>query len=119
MYPVVIGLKELRPKSYDALQKYVATNSLDTSIVVNPDQYEIMDYVKEREPVFVFGSGIEESLLMTLEDPPEFIPISFPYNEQILLTTRPLMGFNGVLTLVEDLLNSFIHYYLTRKNFPP
>jgi light-independent protochlorophyllide reductase B subunit len=119
LYPVVIGLREVGPKSYGALQKYAAANSLDTSIIVNPDQYEIMDCINERKPVLVFGSSIEEYLSMMLEEPPEFIPLSFPYNEKTLLTMRPLIGFNGVLTLVEDILNSFRHYYLTHRNTQP
>ncbi|MCW4018759.1 MAG: nitrogenase component 1 [Candidatus Bathyarchaeota archaeon] len=118
LYPVIIGFREVGQISYDALQNYFAANSLDTSIMVNPDQYEIMDSINEREPVLVFGSSIEEYLSMMVKEPPEFIPISFPYNEKTLLTQRPLIGFNGTLTLVEDILNSFRHYYLTRKSIP-
>jgi light-independent protochlorophyllide reductase B subunit len=116
MYPVIIGLKEVGPKSYELLQKYIVENSLDTSIVTNPDQYEIMNLIRERAPVFVFGSGIESYLSMMMEEPPEFFPITFPYNDKTLLTMRPLMGFTGVLTIVEDILNSFTQYYLTHKD---
>jgi light-independent protochlorophyllide reductase B subunit len=120
LYPVVIGLKEVGPKSYDELQRYIAANSLDTSIKVNPDQYEIMDCLRDHEPVLIFGSSIEEQLsAMMIEESSEFIPISFPYNEKTLLTMRPLIGFHGVLTLVEDTLNSFRHYYSTQKSLPP
>jgi nitrogenase molybdenum-iron protein alpha/beta subunit len=118
MYPAIVGLREVGEKSYELLKKYVAVNSLDTSILVNPDQYEIIDCLNERAPALVFGSGIEEHLSMMLEEPPEFIPVSFPCYEKTLLTMRPLMGFTGVLTLVEDVINSIRHYQLTRKILP-
>jgi hypothetical protein len=119
LYPVIVGLKEVGPKNYAALQKYLTLHSLDTSILINPDQYEIMDCLTERMPAIVFGSNTEEKLSLLLPEPPEFIPTCRPYYERTLLTMRPSVGFNGVLTLVEDTLNSFRRYYSYRKNLLP
>jgi light-independent protochlorophyllide reductase B subunit len=119
LYPVIVGLKEVGPKNYAALKQYINLHSLDTSMLLNPDQYEITDCITERMPAIVFGSNTEEKLSSLLAEPPEFIPVSFPYNERTLLTMRPLVGFRGVLTLVEDTLNSFRHYYSCRKNLFP
>ncbi len=118
LYPALIGLKEVGKNSYDALLEFIASNSLDTSVLIKPNQFETIDCIKEQLPMFVFGSNIEEQLLLMLEDPPEFIPISYPNNGRTLLTMRPLIGFQGVFTLVEDVLNSFRHYHSIRKNLP-
>jgi nitrogenase molybdenum-iron protein alpha/beta subunit len=118
LYPALIGLKEVGTNSYDALLKFIASNSLDTSVLIKPNQFETIDHIKEDLPMFVFGSNIEEQLILMREDPPEFIPISYPNNGRTLLTMRPLIGFHGVLTLVEDVLNSFRHYHSIRKNLP-
>jgi light-independent protochlorophyllide reductase B subunit len=119
MYPAIVGLKEIGPKNHDALKKYVAAHSLDTTVLINPDQYEIIDCFNEREPALVFGSSIEEHLSMMSEEAPGFVPVSFPNYEKTLLTMRPLVGFNGVLTLVEDIISSLRQYLLNRKNLPP
>jgi light-independent protochlorophyllide reductase B subunit len=116
MYPAVVGLKEAGPKSCGLLLKYLASNSLETTVLINPDQYEILESLNERTPVLLFGGSIEEQLATMARDPPEFIPVSFPYYEKALLTMRPLMGFNGALSLVEDVINSVRRYYLTRKS---
>jgi light-independent protochlorophyllide reductase B subunit len=108
MYPSIVGFKEVGPKSYLRLKEYIETNSLDTSVLVNPDQYEIIDSLKERTPRLVFGTATEAYLSKTLNrEAPSFIPISYPYYNRVHLTTRPLIGLNGVLTLLEDILNSF------------
>ncbi|MGD0072313.1 MAG: hypothetical protein ABSB71_12225 [Candidatus Bathyarchaeia archaeon] len=55
----------------------------------------------------ILGSSIEEQILESLGNERQaFIPISFPYMEKVMLTFRPLIGFNDVLTLVEDAMNS-------------
>ncbi len=116
MYPALIGLNEVGPNNYEAIKRYVRVNSLDTSIMVCPDQYEIMDCLNERAPRFVFGSSVEKYVSRMLNvKQPCFIPISFPYHEKALLTTRPLMGFNGVLTFVEDVVNSSESLLMTEK----
>jgi light-independent protochlorophyllide reductase B subunit len=106
IYPVVIGVKEVYSKSLASLKSYLAVNSLDTIVLVNPDQYEVLDCLNKTEAAIVFGSSVEEKISKLADAPPEFIPFSFPYYDTILLTMRPLIGFNGVLTFVEDILNS-------------
>jgi light-independent protochlorophyllide reductase B subunit len=106
MYPVVIGVKEVGFRSFDYLKSYLSVNCLDTAVLVNSDQYEMLDYLNKTEAAIIFGSSVEEKVSKLADAPPEFIPLSFPYFDKILLTTRPLIGFNGVLTLVENILNS-------------
>lgn len=106
MYPVVAGVKEVGDKSLELIRSYVAGNSLDTVILVNPDQYELLESINMTKPVLIFGSSVEEKISLLAETPPQFIPFSFPYYDNFLLTVRPMIGFNGVLTLIEDITNS-------------
>jgi nitrogenase molybdenum-iron protein alpha/beta subunit len=119
MYPVVVGLKEVGPRSYDLLKKYLATHDLGTTVLINPDQYETIAALDKQAPALVLGGTIEEQLSVLAREPPEFIPVSFPYYEKALLTVRPLIGFNGVLGLVEDVINSVRRYYLAGHNSVP
>jgi nitrogenase molybdenum-iron protein alpha/beta subunit len=108
MYPVLVGLRETGSNSEAMMRGYFEKNSIDPLILMNPDQYAIMEGMVEREPELVLGSSIEAWISRTMEGrEAAFVPIALPYNERITLTERPLLGFNGVLTLVEDVLNSF------------
>lgn len=106
MYPVVVGIKELGVNSYGSLKNYLAENSLDTTVLVNPDQCEMIDYLNQTNPSLVLGSAVEENIALMLDQPPQFLPITFPYYDKVILTNRPLIGFNGALTLIEDIINS-------------
>jgi light-independent protochlorophyllide reductase B subunit len=119
MYPVIVGIREVGSKNFAALKNYITVNSLDTSLLIDPDQYEIMDSLKERTPALVFGSNIEEHLSTMADETREFIPIAFPNYDKILLTARPLMGFDGVLALVEDVLASYRCYQIKHRNLFP
>jgi light-independent protochlorophyllide reductase B subunit len=118
MYPAIVGLKEIGPKSYDLLKEYLPSNSLKTTVLLNPDQYETIEALNTCAPALLFGSGVEEQLATMVDEPPEFIPFAFPYYEKALLTVRPLIGFNGSLGLVEDVINSIRRYYLSRGKMP-
>ncbi|MCL2431576.1 nitrogenase component 1 [Candidatus Bathycorpusculum sp.] len=105
MLPVVVGIKEVGTKNFESIKKYLSANMLDTSVLVNPDQYELLDCFNKTTPKLLLGSSIEKNVSLRLSNPPQFIPITFPYYERVTLTNRPLMGFNGVLTIIEDILN--------------
>jgi len=106
MYPVVIGLKEVGAASYESLKSYLTVNSLDTPVLFNPDQYELLNYLNRTKPALILGSSVERKISMLMDLHVEFIPFSFPYYEKYMLTNRPLIGFNGVLTIMEDILNT-------------
>ncbi|MCL1971283.1 MAG: nitrogenase component 1 [Candidatus Bathyarchaeota archaeon] len=109
LLPVAIGIKETGTKNSENLKKYVDQNLPNTPILVNPDQYMIIDCLNQTTPSLLFGSSIEKNISLTLQKQLQFIPITFPYYEKVTLTNRPLTGFNGVLTLVEDIINALIH----------
>ncbi len=106
MYPSVIGLKEVGEGSYEFIKKYLADNSIDTSFLLNPDQYTIRENLGADTPDIILGSIMEEQISRGLDEKPAFMPISYPYGGRVMITHRPLIGFNGVLTLVEEIVNS-------------
>ncbi|MCL2134011.1 MAG: nitrogenase component 1 [Candidatus Bathyarchaeota archaeon] len=106
LLPVTIGIKEIGTKNYEALKNYLTHNLPNTHLLINPDQYEITDYLNKTKPTLLFGSSIEKNISLTLQKIPHFIPTSFPYHEKIILTNRPITGFNGTLTLIEDIINA-------------
>jgi nitrogenase molybdenum-iron protein alpha/beta subunit len=106
MYPALITIREAGNANCSFIRDYIAKNSLDTAVLMQPDQYAVREHLAEKGLDLVLGSSIEEYIINGLERRPAFVPFSFPYNKRIVLTARPTVGFNGVLTLVEDILNS-------------
>lgn len=107
MYPELVGLREIGPYNKSSIESYLSENSLDTTLLFSPDQYEIQRNLLNRSPRLVYGSVIEERISKTLlRKHQAFIPISHPYSERVMLTYRPTIGFNGTLTLIEDTINS-------------
>ncbi|MDR0461388.1 MAG: nitrogenase component 1 [Nitrososphaerota archaeon] len=106
MLPVAIGVKEVGAKSFESLKQYLAKNLQNISLLINPDQFELLDCLNQTAPSLLFGSSVEKHVSLMLPNPPQFIPITFPYYERVTLTNRPLIGFNGVLTIIEDVLNA-------------
>jgi nitrogenase molybdenum-iron protein alpha/beta subunit len=109
LLPVAVGIKEAGTKNSETLKNYINQNLPNTTILVNPDQYALADCLTQTSPNLLFGSSIEKNISLSLPKPPQFIPITFPYYERVTLTNRPLTGFNGVLTLVEDIINAITH----------
>ncbi|MDR2699833.1 MAG: nitrogenase component 1 [Nitrososphaerota archaeon] len=109
LLPVVLGVKEVGAENFECLKNYVAQNLPNTALLVNPDQYELIDCFNQTMPYLLFGSSIEKNISLTFQKPPQFIPITFPYYEKTILTHRPIVGFNGVLTIVEDIINAIAY----------
>ncbi len=107
LYPDIIGLREVGAENQKLLNQYIAENSLDTTILYSPDQYDIREALSNKKPDLIYGSNVEERVSKGIPDAKfGFIPFAYPYYDKVSLTFRPLIGFNGVLTLLEDTLNT-------------
>lgn len=72
-----------------------------TEIVFHEDQQQIFESILRNEVELILGSSLEKSLSEQQQIP--FLPISFPVTDQILLS-RSYIGFNGAVTLMEDII---------------
>lgn len=108
MRPVMLGLHEVGTRSVAFIRHFLKERNLSTDILVHPDQYLLQDALRERSPWLVLGSCFEEQMLLSWpkENRPLFIEIAYPSWGKIRLTHRPRMGWGGVLTLLEDLMNT-------------
>jgi nitrogenase molybdenum-iron protein beta chain len=87
-------------------------------LIFETDTYRIQQYIEQKtpqfladtyyptlSPVFVLGSTIERRLAEVLNGP--FLSVSYPIINRIV-TSRGYAGFNGGLTLLEDLISAQI-----------
>jgi nitrogenase molybdenum-iron protein alpha/beta subunit len=71
---------------------------------------EIADCIRHAQPDLVLGSSYEKSVC----DGAAFVPFTFPLRGRIALRTRTLAGPEGLLSLLEDILNACMD-----RNSPP
>jgi nitrogenase molybdenum-iron protein alpha/beta subunit len=69
---------------------------------------QVQELIDQDPPDIVLGSSFEH----TIAPSAAFVPFTFPIRGMIRLKARPLVGIQGTLSLIEDVLNS----YLDRKN---
>ena len=62
-------------------------------------------YYDSMEPIVVIGSIFEKDLAASINAP--LVTVSYPITNRIVLN-RSYIGFNGGLTLTEDILSSLI-----------
>ncbi|MCI0484156.1 MAG: nitrogenase component 1, partial [candidate division NC10 bacterium] len=108
MRPVMLGLHEVGTRSLAFIRHFLKERELSTDVLVHPDQYLLRDTLRRQSPWLVLGSGFEEQILLSWpkEQRPLFIETAYPGWRNVRLTHRPLMGWGGVLTLVEELINT-------------
>ncbi|MBI4483202.1 MAG: nitrogenase component 1 [Acidobacteria bacterium] len=108
MRPVVLGLHEVGERSLAFLKHFLRERNLSADLLVHPDQYVLQESLRERSPWVVLGSRFEEQILLSWpsQSRPLFIEAAYPGWGKVRLTHRPLMGWDGCLTLLEDLINA-------------
>ncbi|MGH7404680.1 MAG: hypothetical protein ACREJA_02210, partial [Candidatus Methylomirabilales bacterium] len=96
------------PRSLAFIRHFLKERDLSTDVLVHPDQYLLQDAVRERSPWLVLGSCFEEQILLSWpkERRPLFVETAYPSWGRVRLTHRPLMGWGGVLTLLEEIINT-------------
>jgi len=106
MYPCLVGLKEVGGQNLRFIKDFLESANPDCPILIRPDQFQIRDALAERDPEILFGSSIEQQISRTVwREPRPFVPIETPVWGRLTLTHRPIVGPNGMLTLVEEILN--------------
>lgn len=70
------------------------------------DLEDFYDRVRASETALLFGSSFEQEVAEQLEIP--LFRYDFPVFDRVSLTDRPLIGAEGSLSLVEELLNEIM-----------
>ncbi len=106
LYPKIVGLRSMGQINYESIKEYLKQNSLKTVLLDFYNQIDLKNAFGNEDPDIVFGSSLEKNIIRYSDKETSFINISIPGDEKSIITFRPLMGLNGVLTLVEELINS-------------
>lgn len=78
-------------------------------LLVEPDKFEMDRKIKSSGIELIFGSTMERELAYELDVP--LVRFSFPVIDEVSISDSPYAGFKGVLSLVEDVVNSVIARY--------
>ncbi len=106
LYPKIIGLKSIDCINTEKIKKYLEEKKLCTTILQYYNQLDIKKAFEVLEPDIIFGSAVEKNIMRLIKKNFAYINISLPEDYKTVLTHRPLMGINGVLTIVEELINN-------------
>ena len=106
LYPKIVGLRSMGQINYKSIKEYLKQNSLKTVLLDFYNQIDLKRAFDDEDLDIVFGSSLEKNIIRYSDRETSFINISIPGDEKSIITFRPLMGLNGVLTLVEELINS-------------
>lgn len=108
MRPVIVGLHEVGARSLAFIEYFLHERRLPAPVLVHPDQYRLEEALRQHLPWLVLGGGFEEQMLLSWprDRRPLFIDTAYPGWRTVRLVHRPLMGWGGILTLVEELINT-------------
>lgn len=106
LYPVLIGLKGIGIHNLTAIKNFVEDKGLDTLILETYNQFDLRKYMKTLSLDIIFGNSLERNILKSLEKDFIYINIYTPDDGRTNLTFKPLMGIDGVLTILEEIINS-------------
>lgn len=110
--PVLLGLKTVgqntnpRPKGRGYLDKVLAQSNYTPKVLLKPDGFETQEALKATEPQLLLGSSLEQFLAYDAGVSSAFVGISYPVADEIMLTERPFVGYKGVLTITEKVINA-------------
>jgi len=106
MYPCLVGLKEVGEQNLSFIKDLACSANADCPLMIRPDQYQVREALLEQDPEIIFGSSVEERISRSVwKEQRAFVHIDAPVWGRVTLTHRPILGPNGMLTLVEEILN--------------
>ena len=104
--PVILGIEGKQEITFDEIADWHDNKTCPTEILLNPDAGQKLAAIKAKRPVILFGSAFEEYLLAQAGHAPAFyVQTTGPGFQRVNLVHRPYIGFAGVLTFVEAVLN--------------
>ena len=89
--------------SPDGVQEEIRFEPICSNILFNASWERFKGLVREMDVALILGSDLDRSICT--KENRHLIPISYPTITRITLTPQPYMGFRGVLTLAEEIIN--------------
>lgn len=102
--PVILGLKTYTSGIGELVKEFLQTTGLNPLILTNYDLYSVQQALAENGPELILGSSLEKGF----QPSTPFINISYPVWDKVILTERPFLGYQGILTLLEEVLNAIL-----------
>jgi nitrogenase molybdenum-iron protein beta chain len=104
--PVLLGVKTVGQNTNKLLNKVLAQSNYTPKVLLKPDGFETQEALKTTEPQLLLGSSLEKFLAYDAGVSSAFVGISYPVADEIMLTERPFVGYRGVLTIAEKVINA-------------
>jgi len=103
----LLGLKSGGPVAEAQLRRLEGDLGPVARVLREPDLATTRATLAEVRPDLVFGSGFERSAALDAGLPASCcVDFGYPLWHRAVVTERPFVGYRGVLTLVEDVLNA-------------
>lgn len=105
MKPVMIAFtSKVTNDELVELDDILKVRSNKTVVLIEEDTYLIRKCLLENNPNIVFGRSIDR--LKEL-DKTAHITWQFPSTDRLVIYDRPYLGFNGIISIVDDVVNAF------------
>jgi nitrogenase molybdenum-iron protein beta chain len=88
----------------EELDKILKLRSNKAKVLIEQDNYLIRKTMLETKPNLVFGRSIDRIKEL---DKTAHITWQFPSTDRLVIYDRPYLGFNGVVSIVDDIVNGF------------
>jgi len=112
--PKVINFNPSFPGSVEKLTELIRTDGrgFQPLILENKDNHELIQSIGDDWPKIILGKGT--ALLKSeafMNKAVAYMSISYPALDRLVIYNRPLMGFNGVPSLLDDILNRAAFFF--------
>jgi nitrogenase molybdenum-iron protein beta chain len=112
MIPTTIALAEYDSPSHNKLLELLKNFGLDPEVQITGDHPSYLASLQRDynhpygDPWLAFGSTTDALSLCHAGVPLPVIRTSFPVFDEVIVTNRPFVGFRGVITLTESIINT-------------
>jgi len=91
-------------KDMSELDRILNVRNNQAKVLINQDNYLVRKYLSESQPNIVFGRSIDR--IKELENT-VYITWQFPSTNRFILFDRPYLGYRGIGTILDDIVNGF------------
>lgn len=88
----------------EELDRVLKARNNKAKVLIEEDNYLIRKCLLEAKPNIVFGRSIDRLKKL---DKTAYITWQFPSTNRLIIYDRPYLGFNGVVSIVDDIVNGF------------